>query len=270
MGRAFIIGCAIFVVEILYLVSIQNVLAEDRERFREGSAPTPPPATPAPTPSPLPPVFTPAAPDAPAAPSVDTSFPPIESPDPPGDVGGTYEPAVPGPSFTSQGKLAGFGTTSAKLPFGDLGAQIKYCIVFPSLNNNGSNVIPTFDVPICPDGFSPPPSDGGGDGNGDGDGDGGGDGNGGDDGNGGGDGDGGDGDGGGGNGNGGGRGGRSGRVLAASTPEFMGGADGVPGIPNTGSGGNGALGLLIFSFTSTFLGIISLRMTLKEASVVRI
>ena len=231
---------------------------------------------------------------------------------------------------------------SAKSGFeGDLGAQIKYCIVFPLLNSVGPP-IPTFDVPVCPGGSAPTenprltvvkvvlndddgtatttdfalfvnstrissgatmslppgshvvseatttvtvgtttvqyvqsfsgdcdaagnvtlgvgdnkictitnddegPGGQGGEGNG-GDGDGGG-----------GDGDGGGGDGDGGGGGGGGGGGRSGRVQGASTPEFMGGADGVPGIPNTGEGGEagGTLGLLVFSFTPTFFGLI--------------
>jgi hypothetical protein len=40
----------------------------------------------------------------------------------------------------------------------------------------------------------------------------------------------------------------------------MGGADGVPGIPNTGEGGeaSGTLGLLVFSFTPTFFGLVYL------------
>jgi len=237
---------------------------------------------------------------------------------------------------------------SAKSGFeGDLGAQIKYCIVFPLLNSVGPP-IPTFDVPVCPTGTSTPPAGSsrltvvkvvinddsgtattsdftlrvgsttivsgatlvvspgtyvvseatttvtvgtttmtyvqsfsgdcntsgnvtlasggaktctitnddpgaggqGGEGNG-GDGDGGGS----------------DGDGGGGNGDGngggGGGGGRSGRVLGQATPEFMGGADGVPGVPNTGGGGEagGTLGLLVFSFTPTFFGLAYLSMS---------
>src|SRR3989344_6305380 len=46
---------------------------------------------------------------------------------------------------------------SAKSGFdGDLGAQIKYCIVFPLLNSVGPP-IPTFDVPVCPSATSTPP-----------------------------------------------------------------------------------------------------------------
>ena len=243
------------------------------------------------------------------------------------------------------------------LPLGDLGSQIKYCIVFPFLENTGVP-LPVFNVPLCPLGTTPEnaprltvvkvvinddagfatttdftlsvnstrvtsgstrvlapgayvvseatttvtigtttmqytqsfsgacdstglvtlalndvktctiinddagPGGQGGEGPGDSGGGNNGDGNGNNNGNG--------DNNGNGNGNGGSHGGRGhgGRVLGQSTPVFMGGGDGAPGIPNTGSDGSGALGLLIFSFTSSLLGAFSLRMTLKE--IVRI
>lgn len=87
----------------------------------------------------------PAAPTEPAAPSSPTvRFP---------DVGGTRDPASPNsPSSPSS-------PSTPSSPGPDLGAQIKYCIVFPLLNAAGEP-IPTFDVPECPLGPPPPPPPG--------------------------------------------------------------------------------------------------------------
>ncbi|MEK7069111.1 MAG: hypothetical protein AAB947_01870 [Patescibacteria group bacterium] len=55
-----------------------------------------------------------------------------------------------------------------------------------------------------------------------------------------------------------------GQVLGVVDPEFMGGADGIPGVPNAGLGGSASqnIGLLIFSFMSVVLGSFYIKMTL--------
>jgi len=61
----------------------------------------------------------------------------------------------------------------------------------------------------------------------------------------------------------GGRYGPPGQVLGTTTPPFVGGAPAEPGAPNAGAGGerDGTLGLLIFSFVSSLLGTLYLRLT---------
>lgn len=61
----------------------------------------------------------------------------------PQEIGGSLEPIVLDPSFD---RNIGSGPSSSS---GDLGADIKYCIVFPILNN-ASSPIPAFNVPLCP------------------------------------------------------------------------------------------------------------------------
>lgn len=330
MGRAFVVGCAIFILELVYLGSIESVFAAsfdipriERPPRLEISIPniTPPPSS--------------LSQPAPALPN--------------NNVGGTQESAVPDPSFGIDIGESPSGSS------GDLGAEIKYCVVFPILNDTGPP-IPNFDVPPCsPDTpedaprltvvkqvvndsggfattsdfdlfvdalrvlsgvagvFSPgsyvvseatttvvsgtttlqyaqsfsgdcdsagnislaqgdmktctvtnddsadSDDDGNGGGGENGDGDGGG-GNGGDS-------DSGDDSGGGGSSSGGGSGSPAGRVLgSASNPEYMGGADGVPGVPNTGTGGDisGVLGVLIFSLASVFLSLTSIHPPLRR------
>ena len=80
-------------------------------------------------PSPPPPMT--AVPSAASGSSVQVSFT---------EVGGTVDPAIP--STPASGG-------------GDLGAQIKYCIVFPLLNSAG-NPIPNFNVPACSSTSTPP------------------------------------------------------------------------------------------------------------------
>ena len=324
MGRAFVVGCAIFILELVYLGSIESVFAAsfDIPRIER------PPRLEIHIPNVAPPPS-----------SLSQPLPTL-----PNNVGGTQEPAVPDPSFGIDIGESPSGSS------GDLGAEIKYCVVFPILNDT-EPPIPDFDVPPCPTDtpedaprltviknvvndnggfatvsdfdlfvdalrvlsgvagvFSPgsyvvteatttvvsgtttlqyaqsfggdcdssgnvslaqgddktctitndDPGDSGdgenGGGGDDGDGDGGG-GNGGDSG-------GGDDSGGGG----GGGGGSSGRVLGAATPDYIGGADGLPGVPNTGAGGDisGVLGVLIFSLMSAFLCLISIHPPLRR------
>ena len=259
-------GCAIFVAEMMYFASIESVFAENSRDFRAQME---------------------SHPEAVAAilptPTLDTSLAPAAPVAVPAEVGGTFDPAVPGPAFNSEGSLNGFGTTSLTLPLGDLGAQIKYCIVFPGLNSGtgvaGGSSTPgiTFDVRPCVRATSTQsasPDSGGGDGGAGGGSNGGG--GGGSSGGGGGE-SGGEGGGGigaaavgSGGGGGGGDGGSgsypAGQVLGASTPDedFMGGGGGTPGIPNTGAGGaaDENIGLLIFSFAATLFGVIYFRIVL--------
>ncbi len=58
-----------------------------------------------------------------------------------------------------------------------------------------------------------------------------------------------------------------GQVLGTVVPDFIGGADGVPGVPNAGGGGRASenIGLLLFSFVSTALGVFYTGLSLKKA-----
>lgn len=177
-GRAFLIGCAVFIAEMLFLSSIQSVFAEDRESMREGLevhqsvreivVPSPIlPTTDIPSATPVPPSPTP--PQTPASgssfqatvPSVKTGKRPSTSTTP-AQSSAASVPSV-GSNTSTQAMLFGaaslafskIGTTTPTAgTYADLGAHIKYCIVFPLLNAAGGP-IPLFDVPVCPPGTTP-------------------------------------------------------------------------------------------------------------------
>lgn len=130
-SRAFILGCVIFVVEMLYLLSMQSVFAEDRFDVLENRNSRP--------------LFSDLA-----DPNVSSPRFPV-SPESPASASAPVSPNTANATGTRPPQPT---TDDSVAVLGDLGAQIKYCIVFPFLNSAGEP-IPQFDVPECPNG--PPP-----------------------------------------------------------------------------------------------------------------